>query len=197
MRAKFPLFSNPINLAHMMWTQILNAHDTVIDATLGNGKDTLFVAQSIQKLGGGKIIGIDIQLEAIASATDLLTNHFTTFPHNIKFYHTSHENFPQEIPLGSVKLIIYNLGYLPGFDKSITTQTSTTQTSIQHALAFICPGGCISITCYIGHEEGDKEYKALQPFLQKLPPQEYCFTEHTFNNRNHSPILLLIQKKVN
>lgn len=180
-----------------MWAKILTAHDTVIDATLGNGKDTLFVAQSLQKLGGGHIIGIDIQKEAIDSATDLITSYFTTFPGFIKFFHTSHENFPKEIPLGSVKLIIYNLGYLPGFDKSITTQTSTTQTSIHHALALLCPGGCLSITCYIGHEEGDKEYKALQPFLQKLSPHEYCFTEHTFKNRNQSPILLLIQKKVN
>ena len=83
----------------------------------------------------------------------------------IKLIHSSHTTFPEEIKSGTVRLIVYNLGYLPGSDKALTTKVETTLESINHAQRLIMEGGVISVTCYPGHPEGKKEEEELQaPF---------------------------------
>ena len=74
------------------------------------------------------------------------------------------------------------------------TETSSTLTDIKNALERICPGGVISITCYPGHPEGKREEEALLSFLSSLDPKFWSFTSTSWNNRNASPSLLLIQK---
>src|SRR6185436_10014836 len=77
---------------------------------------------------------------------------------NITFLHQCHTQLPQD---EKVKLIVYNLGYLPGGNKSLTTLTSTTLTSLNTAYALLAPGGALSITCYPGHPEGAREEAAI------------------------------------
>lgn len=194
MRNIFPLFSTPIQLAHGFWEKILSHGDHVIDATMGNGKDTLTLAQILQSKGGGKICGLDIQAKALENTKALLQSHVPDFIPQITLFKNSHEEFPKEIPYSSIKLIVYNLGYLPGADKSLTTKTETTLISIEKALKLLCHGGALSITCYPGHEEGMKEYEAIHAFLQGIDPREFSTTEHNFTNRHLSPILILVQK---
>ncbi|MBM3208178.1 MAG: 16S rRNA (cytosine(1402)-N(4))-methyltransferase [Chlamydiae bacterium] len=194
MAPNFPLFSNPIHLAHLFWLNLIKKDDIVIDATVGNGKDILFLASTLMNLGGGSIYGLDIQKQAIETTHELLKEHAERFLPHTRLIHASHESFPREILQGSVKLIVYNLGYLPGGDKTITTMTESTIISIKSSLELICPGGAISITCYPGHEEGHKEFLALTTLLTTLAKSKFCVTSHTWMNRQNSPLLLFIQK---
>jgi SAM-dependent methyltransferase len=194
MRDIFPLFSSPIQLAHILWEQLLGKNDIVIDATMGNGKDTLILAKILSKRGSGKVIALDIQPKALENTLKLLNENVSEFLPNIELLLTSHENFPSEIEPESVKLIVYNLGYLPGADKELTTQTATTLVSIEKALDLLAPGGALSVTCYPGHAEGQKEHEAIKAFVKGLDSREFCVSEHVWPGRNLSPILLLIQK---
>jgi len=190
----FPLFSTPLQLGHILWERLLKKDDLVIDATMGNGKDTLMLARILSKCGSGKVIALDIQAKALENTLKLLTERIPEFLQNIDLRRISHENFPIEILPASVKLIVYNLGYLPGADKQLTTKTETTLVSIQKALELIAPGGVLSVTCYPGHAEGLKEYEAIKAFVRELDTREFCVSEHLWPGRTLSPVLLFIQK---
>jgi len=194
MQDQFPLFSSPLKLAHRLWEKLLCKEDIVIDATIGNGKDTLILAELLSLKGGGRLWGLDIQAKALETTKALLEGTLPAFIPSINLCLQSHETFPEEILPSSVKLIVYNLGYLPGADKSLTTHTHTTLISIKNALTLLCDGGCLSITCYPGHSEGQREYLAVHELLQSLSPKEFCISEHIFTNRTLSPILILLQK---
>ncbi len=192
MRSKFPLFNTPIDLAHHFWKSLLlNPGDVVIDATCGNGKDSLALAALLQPLNG-KLLCIDIQEKAIENTKALLQKEVPDFFCNVSFYHQSHETLPE---VALLKLIVFNLGYLPAGDKSLTTKVDSTLQSIKNALEVLSLGGVLSITCYPGHLEGKKEEEALLEYLSKLDPFHYCFTSFFWDNRNASPSLFLVQKK--
>ena len=192
MRSQFPLFNTPIDLAHHFWKGLLiTSGDVAIDATCGNGKDSLALAQLLQPLDG-KLLCIDIQEKAIENTRALLQKELPDFARNVHFYQQSHEKLPAT---NAVKLIVFNLGYLPSGDKSLTTKVDSTLQSIQNALEILSLGGVISITCYPGHLEGKKEEEALLKYLSNLDPIHFCFTRFFWSNRNASPSLFLVQKK--
>lgn len=186
MREVFPLFSNPIDLAHDYWARLIKPGDLAIDATCGNGKDTL----ALLKLKA-QVIAMDTQQEAVVKTRKLLEENQEL--ENATLIHRSHETFPENIQEGTVKLIVYNLGYLPGGNKTYTTLTHSTLKSIKQALPLIAKGGAISITCYPGHPEGEEEQKALLSFSMKLNPKQWCASHQTWVNRTLSPSLLLLQ----
>ncbi len=111
-------------LTHNLLEKKLTKGDFVIDATVGNGQDTLFLAKKVGRQGG--IFGFDVQQQAISSTQLLLKqNQFENFC----LFHANHSDMDIYIPQqqhGKIKLIMFNLGYLPGSDKTIITQTNTT-----------------------------------------------------------------------
>ncbi|MFS8563195.1 MAG: methyltransferase domain-containing protein [Rhabdochlamydiaceae bacterium] len=169
-----------LDLAFQYWKRWLKPTDTVFDATCGNGKDTLRLASLVPQ---GKVLALDIQEDAIASARK------TAPLGNVFFYLQSHVSFPPSDP---VKLIVYNLGYLPFGDKSITTLSTTTLQSLREALRLTFWGGALSLTCYPGHPEGLIEKKAIFSFLQTLDPQEWKISFHEW--KETSPCLIWIEK---
>jgi len=194
----FPLFSSHLDLAHHYWIQVVKKGDTVIDATCGNGKDALILARLALDEEQGHLIGLDIQPEAILRTQHFLQEHLTEQAmKKISLIQQSHAEFPKNVEHSSVKLIVYNLGYLPEGNKAITTMTITTLVSVERALALLVPGGVLSITCYPGHDEGKNEEAALESWLKALSPKFYSACQHRWLNRSHSPSLILIQKKIN
>lgn len=194
-KKRFSLFHSSIDLAHNYWRNLLRPGDCAIDATCGNGKDTLQLAQILNP--NGTLIGIDIQQEAIDKTSSLLRAHFSfSTLQKIHLYCQSHVHFPPLAFSLPVHLIVYNLGYLPGGNKELTTLTSSTVESVLAALQLITPGGAISLTCYPGHLEGAREEKALIDIALHLPIAEFNICLHTFPNRFSSPSLLFIQKKI-
>lgn len=194
-RPQFPLFQTPLDLAHAYWKKHLKPGDTAIDATCGNGYDTLFLAKSILSSDhGGQVIAIDSQEEAINNTKLHIKAELPPQLHDkVHFYHQCHSSFPHVAP-ASVALIVYNLGYLPKGNKSITTMCNTTLQSLNNAMLLIAPGGLISITCYPGHDEGKIEEEALLKFTADLSPQQWSCCHHRWTNRREAPSLILLQK---
>jgi hypothetical protein len=194
-----PPFSSHLDLAHLYWKLLLNSGDAVVDATCGNGKDTLFLAQTVlgKKADSGLVVGIDIQKKSIENTHALLKKELTDLQlSRVHLFNHSHIDFPEIALLHPVKLIVYNLGYLPGGDKTLTTKVSSTLESVRKALQIIAPQGAVSITCYPGHAEGAEEKTSLLKMSESLDPQQWDVSHSQWLNRSSSPSLLFIQKKI-
>lgn len=182
-----------IEIAHAIWLSLVQPGDLVIDATCGNGHDTLYLAQIALKSPTGMLYGLDVQPDAIFKTRSLLETHLTSEAlKRIKLIVGCHSQFPEEIVPNSIKLIVYNLGYLPGGVKSLTTSVDTTLKSLEHAMRLIQVGGLICITCYPGHEAGKEEEAALINFTATLNPRQWNCSHQRWVNRLNSPSLLLL-----
>lgn len=169
-----------------------------VDATCGNGHDTLFLCQ----LGFNTVIGFDIQADAIAQTQARLnTNNCQATLH-----HAGHDclsDFIQEQKLQQknskqtkIDCLMFNLGYLPGSDKSITTTVDSTLSALQQGCALLSNHGLISILCYPGHEEGALEQQAITQWLNTLLQQDWHIVEHQSPTVNmHSPALYQITRQ--
>lgn len=185
---QFALFDSPLNLALGFWQTLLSTKDHVIDATCGHGYDALKVLPMIPE---GFLYGIDIQKEAIESTEKKLS----PFYKNYELFHQSHAQFPKKIAKNSIKLIIYNLGYLPQSDKVVKTNSKTTLESLDASLELLSPHGVVSIMIYSGHSEGEEERNATLSWAEKLNKSDYLVTHHELINRHKAPSLCLVQKK--
>lgn len=188
-------FQYHLEAAHKRWAEIVKPGDIVIDATCGNGHDTLLLAKLALTESLGIVYAVDIQSQAIEMTRSYLQSHLShELFKRVKFIKSCHSQFPKEIPSSSVKLIVYNLGYLPGGDKAFTTMLETTQQSINSAMELIQEGGLICITCYPGHAEGQKEEEALINFVSTLDSQKWECSHQRWVNRPKSPTLILMKK---
>ena len=177
------IFSPHLKLAKEYWKAHLKENDLAIDATCGNGHDTLFLSELCS------VVGLDIQLMALKNTEELLTRH----QKKAILQRLPHDQI-DKLPLPfAPRLIVYNLGYLPSGDKSITTKTETTLESVKKSLEILAEDGAISITCYPGHDEGQKEEAALVTFLSSLPSC-WSICHHRWLNRHRSPSLIWITK---
>lgn len=190
------MFHPHIDFAHRYWQNLLQPGDIAIDATCGNGHDTLMLAKLCLSSEKGVLFALDIHPRAIALTTQLLKENLSpALFEKIKIVQGCHSRFPSELETGSVKLIVYNLGYLPGGgDKSHTTQVKTTLESISQAMFLLKKGGCISLTLYPGHEAGKEETDQILPFAASLDRKLWNCSHHAWINRSKAPSLLFIQK---
>src|SRR3989344_2167298 len=169
-----------LKLAKRYWEDLLSVGDVAIDATCGNGHDTLFLAKKPLSY----LLAIDIQLAALESAKTLLKTHLSEEEQKrVIFTQASHEKLDQFHLPAPPRLIVYNLGFLPGGDTSVTTKTESTIASISSALSILAPLGAVSITCYPGHEEGKKEEEALLHFARSLSQTEWEVCFHRWINK--------------
>ena len=171
--------------------QVITEGDTVIDATLGNGHDTVMLSELVGP--SGKVYGFDIQADAVERTSALLTEH--GLRERCELYAKGHQHIADHVHV-AVKAAVFNLGWLPGGDKSITTLWETTQVAISAALALLVKGGVCTICAYPGHAEGDRERFALMDCLATLRPQEYNVLHHRFLNAGPgAPECFVIQKQ--
>ncbi len=170
--------------AHTRWKSWLHPTDGVVDATSGNGKDTLLLSQLVPN---GYVVGFDIQEVALQRSRERLKEQ----PH-VTLHLRSHEEIDQ-VPLPfPPRLIIYNLGYLPGGDKTITTLKTTTLRSLEASLRCLAPDGALSIICYSGHPGGQAEEDAVWEWAEKLVGWK---AERIRFERPRSPTLVWINTK--
>lgn len=197
MHRHFPIFNSHLDLAHQYWEKLLQKGDWAVDATCGNGHDTLKLAEILQEKQGG-VIGIDIQQQAIDQTRDLLQSHSLLLQQDhVHLFCQSHIDFPLLAKQYPIRLIVYNLGYLPKGNKQITTIVSSTLASFKMALDLVVPGGAVCITSYSGHEEGNREEQMLLQEATHLSSVDWNVCYHSFPNRTHAPSLFLFQKKLN
>ena len=195
MQSQFSLFRSHLEAVHFFWNSHLENHSgNILDATLGQGKDSLYLAQTTT-LQNRKLFAVDIQQESLEVSQLAFEKELPSAAlekiHLIQSCH-SDLDFASMSPL---VLIVYNLGYLPGGDKSITTQTATTLKSIELALTAVVRSGMITITCYPGHAEGKTELIKLHDFLWNLPKKNWSVAHIQFAQENSSaPTLWIIQR---
>ena len=177
-------------LAREVLERAVQAGDTVIDATMGNGHDTLNLCKAVGP--EGRVYAFDIQKDAVQKTEGLLQSHGMT--DRARLFNTGHEHM-KEIVKGPVNAIVFNLGWLPGGDHSITTRWETTSRAVQAALELLLPGGILVICAYPGHEEGDRERQELASCLSALDNRVYNVLRQQFLNANTgAPECFVIQK---
>jgi len=183
------------NITKILLDQKIQNGSVVVDATMGNGKDTLFLCQRV--LPKGKVYAFDIQEAALKNTLKLLKKHHfdPDKSSNILCIKDSHENFDQYIT-EPVDVFMYNLGYLPGGDQSIITSPETTIKSLNSAFSLLKEGGMISIIVYYGHPGGSKEKQELEKFLQVLSNQRYKIFQGTMPYNDHCPPIIYIIEKL-
>jgi len=155
----------------------INPSHIVIDATAGNGHDTLFLAKHID--ASGQVFAFDIQMQAIDNTYKKLKQ--AGLNDRVTLLCCGHENMLEHIPdecIGKVQLIMFNLGYLPRADKAIITQSNTTLTALDAAIQLIAPDGRISILAYPGHPGGTEESNAVKAWLMQLSKQAFTVITH-------------------
>ncbi len=163
---------------------------TVVDCTVGNGHDTVLLAELVGS--NGKVYGFDIQKEALEITFEKLT--CENLNNRVILIENGHENIDLYID-EKVNFVIYNLGYLPKGNKDIKTSKDTTLVSLEKSLNLLKDNGIILITCYIGHEGGLEEKNAVEDFLKGLDQKKYNVIKYDFiNQRNYPPILYGVEK---
>lgn len=155
-----------------------------VDATLGNGNDALFMSQLINE--NGKVYGYDIQEQSLINSNNLFKENDVK---NIETKLKSHEFIDEE----NIDLCIFNLGYLPGFDKTIKTNKDTTKNALINLLPKMNKENMLIIIClYVGHKEGLEESIVIDEFLKELPSNKYLVCKYQNYNRPTSPYILTI-----
>lgn len=183
--------NNAVNVARMIISHKVSAGDVVVDATMGNGNDTLFLAELVG--AHGKVYGFDIQQLAVDNTIELLKEHKCL--KQVKIIHAGHEQMDEYIDQ-KVKLVLFNLGYLPGADKEITTRPDTSLPAIEKALSLLDDHGLVLLVIYHGHEDGRLEKIIIEDFAKKLFQKEYnVFSYDLINQANNPPILIGIEKR--
>lgn len=166
--------------------------DLCIDATAGKGKDTLFLCEQVGE--NGQVLAFDIQQEAIEATQSLLDSH--GMGSRAKVILRGHENMAEYAAEGTVSVILFNLGYLPGGDHSKATCSATTLKAAKQGLSLLKSGGLMGICIYSGGDSGFEEKEAVLSWATSLPAGEYDVIQTPFCNKpNNPPLPLFIRKR--
>ena len=180
-----------VDLVKSIVASVVSEGDTVIDATVGNGNDTVFLAGLVGEKG--RVYGFDIQQEAINNTEGLLKA--LGLKNRVKLIRDGHENMDKYIT-GDVKAVIFNLGYLPGGNRGITTLPHATLAAVKKSLKLLQPGGVITIAAYRGHQAGKEEEAKLAEYLSGLDASAFLSVSvQSVNQGNDPPVLWAVQKK--
>ncbi len=189
-----PFISSPdgglpsaVRWSHLLIEGRLRAGDVAVDCTAGNGHDALFLARQIAP--GGRLFVFDVQESALASTRARLLEGGIA-EEGFSLIHAGHETLAEVLPSelrGGSKVIMFNLGYLPGSDKTVITETAKTMHAIKTALDWLAPGGLLTVVVYPGHEGGAEEAREVAAFAAALPPREIEVQHLRPVNRSAAP----------
>lgn len=176
---------------HKRIRQIIKNPSLCIDATAGTGKDTVFLAS----LAGanGRVIAMDIQETAVEQTRNRLSKEYLSDRAEVVL--DTHVHMDAYADEGSVSLIMFNLGYLPGGDHHLATKAETTIEALKKGLTLLCEGGMISLLIYSGGDSGFDEKEQVLQWLKELPDDQYTVLVEAFYNKpNHPPLPVYIIK---
>ncbi|GHH97362.1 class I SAM-dependent methyltransferase [Neobacillus kokaensis] len=180
--------------AKILLKKAVSTGGVVVDATLGNGHDTVFLADLVGDTG--KVYGFDVQERALAATKDRLNQQGLLG--RATLFHNGHEHLAASIPPGDHGKItgaIFNLGYLPGSDKTIVTRPETTIAAINQLLEIMAPEGIIVLVIYHGHDEGAVERDALLQYCSTIDQKTAHVLQYQFiNQKHHPPFIVAIEK---
>jgi predicted methyltransferase len=151
----------PTELAQSLLRDTIHEGDTVIDATAGNGHDTVFLAECVGD--GGRVLAFDLQEKAIQATRHRVKA--AGYSSRIGLFNANHATMAAHAAPGTVSAVMFNLGYLPGEDHAVTTETADTRNALAAAATLLKPGGSLSVVCYPGHPEGAVEAREVEAWL--------------------------------
>lgn len=163
--------------AHSYWQSWLQPGQSVLDATAGNGHDTLALAKIVGNKG--RVIAVDIQPSAAQTTLRRLAD--AGYEDTVSVYCNTHHqpaNFLPNSLLGKLSLVVFNLGYLPGGDVNLTTQAGTTMEALHYLQPWLAPNHMLSVITYPGHPQGYDEHRAFQGWLTRNAPRYQAVWQH-------------------
>lgn len=180
-----------VDRVHQMIEEYVKEGDVAVDATVGNGWDTKKLCELVGDTG--KVIGFDIQEEAIQNTSKRLKAEGLS--ERAELYCCSHDQADLYVK-EPIKAFMMNLGYLPGGNKEIVTCMESTIKAIHILSERLMSGGIGTILVYYGHEGGPEEKKAVEEFMASMPAGWGQITRMEIVNRKNSPpILYILEKK--
>ena len=180
------MIKRPIHVSHDFLSEILDERSVAIDATMGNGNDTVILAKFAKE-----VYAFDVQEQALEKTKNRLDQLHLT---NVHLILDGHENVDKYVDK-PIRAAIFNLGYLPSADKSLITKPDTTLEAIEKILKKLEAGGRMAIMVYYGHQGGKSEKDAVLDFVEELPQTDYTAMVYRPLNQVHTPpFLILIEK---
>jgi predicted methyltransferase len=176
--------------AHLLLRHTVKPGAWVIDATVGNGHDTLFLADLVGPQG--RVFGFDIQQQALAVAAQRLTG----LP-QVTLIHAGHEHLAERLPAGTkgrIGAAMFNLGYLPGAEKELITRAQTTLPALDQALDALAAGGLVTLMLYSAHDGGADEAAHVRAHVERLPPAFAATRTARLDTGTAAPELLVIER---
>lgn len=163
---------------------------TAVDATSGNGNDTVFLAEYVGP--GGRVYAMDIQEDALRKTGENVLA--AGFSDRVTIINRGHQHI-STLLTGPVDAVMFNLGYLPGGDRSLTTLPGTTIEGINGALSLLRPGGRLSVVVYTGHPGSGAESLAVEELMAGLSVTDFSVQKMIFcNSRKNSPELYFVTR---
>lgn len=157
-------------IAHLLVERCLSNGGCAIDATVGNGHDTLFLAHLVGP--EGRVDGFDVQIDAI-ERTRAKTSHLP----QVNLHHAGHERMDERVR-GPVDAVMFNLGYLPSGDHSIITRPASTLPALDRGIALLGEGGILTVVVYPAHEGGIEEAGEVDRWFRNLPRDRFRVVHH-------------------
>ena len=186
-----------VNITHNLLKNKIFPGDIAIDATVGNGYDSLFLVEQVSP--SGLVFGFDIQETAIESSKNKIQQ--CRHPECLILIPRSHAEMTANIPLkyhGNINAIMFNLGYLPGGDKSVITNTDSTLIALNNARQILAIDGIITVMAYPGHSGGDFEAEQVKNWCNQLEKVQFKVDIIPSSaDSKTAPILFVIQKLTN
>ena len=168
-----------------------------VDATTGNGHDTLFLASEIGE--AGRVWAFDVQTAALVVAQNRLATAVEDFSGRAVFVHAGHETAKDHLPRdagGRLWAVTFNLGFLPGSNRRVKTTAATTLQALSLFAEMLAVGGIISVHVYRGHAGGEEEGEAVSRWAAMLPWETWRVAEYAFCNRPRNPETLFLAEKL-
>lgn len=177
---------NPKDITEYFINNFIQEGDTVVDATAGNGYDTLKLCKKTGE--NGQVFAFDIQECALSSTDKRLREAGFSNAVLILSSHSEMDKYVTSAP----SAVIFNLGYLPGGKHEICTHADSTILAIEKALAILTENGFISITIYYGKNSGTAEKEAVMQYLKSIDSKKYTVMIYDFYNRPSCPPITAI-----
>lgn len=181
----------PTELAQALLREAIREGDIVIDATAGNGHDTMFLAECVGATG--RVLAFDLQVAAIDATRARIEK--AGFTERVSFHQCSHAEMADHLEPSQASAVMFNLGYLPGEDHEITTRAEETVIAITAAARLLKPGGTLTVICYPGHPEGGREANVVEKHIASLTDQGWRVAKYAMlGTRRPAPLLIMACK---
>jgi 16S rRNA C1402 N4-methylase RsmH len=180
-----------LQYAQTLLSEAIEKGEVAVDATAGNGHDTLFLAELVGE--NGHVFSFDIQQQAIEATKNRLADQGVL--NRVSVILDGHEHISKYVHQ-EIAGAIFNLGYLPGADHQVVTKGNTTIQAIEQLLHLLKVGGILVMVVYHGHDGGKVERDEILGFVSTLPQKYIHVLRYEFINQKNSPPFIIALEKV-